>query len=127
VKLCECGCGQPAPIATRNRRGYTKGQPLRFISGHNYNPFPVLRGEDSPHWLGDDAGYFGLHLWLKKHHPKTGICAECGESKRTVWAFQRHPARHTRDIADYRELCHRCHTRLDDILARAWVTRRSAS
>ena len=35
--LCECGCGNPAPIATRNRyeRGQIKGQPLRFISGHN--------------------------------------------------------------------------------------------
>lgn len=37
VKLCECGCGRPAPIATRNRlsKGMIKGQPLRFIHGHN--------------------------------------------------------------------------------------------
>lgn len=37
MKLCECGCGQPAPIATRNRReyGWIKGQPKRFVSGHN--------------------------------------------------------------------------------------------
>lgn len=36
-KLCECGCGQPAPIAKSNdkRRGWIKGQPIRFISGHN--------------------------------------------------------------------------------------------
>lgn len=35
--LCECGCGQPAPIAraTDNRKGIVKGQPLRFIHGHN--------------------------------------------------------------------------------------------
>lgn len=38
-KLCECGCGQPAPIATvtRKKRGEVKGQPLRFIRGH-YSP-----------------------------------------------------------------------------------------
>lgn len=37
VSLCECGCGLPTPIATRTKteRGQTKGQPLRFINGHN--------------------------------------------------------------------------------------------
>lgn len=34
--LCECGCGRPAPISDRTdtKRGYVKGQPLRFINGH---------------------------------------------------------------------------------------------
>ena len=37
AKLCECGCGQLAPIARNNDRkcGYVKGQPKRFIVGHN--------------------------------------------------------------------------------------------
>ena len=37
VKLCECGCGQPTPLATRNRaeRGWVKGEPLRYINGHH--------------------------------------------------------------------------------------------
>lgn len=37
VKLCECGCGQPAPISQYHapRRGYFKGQPVRFIPGHH--------------------------------------------------------------------------------------------
>jgi hypothetical protein len=37
VKLCECGCGRPAPIArkTRSNRSHVKGEPMRFISGHN--------------------------------------------------------------------------------------------
>lgn len=36
VKLCECGCGLPAPIAkqTVRSRGYVKGQPMRFRPGH---------------------------------------------------------------------------------------------
>lgn len=34
--LCECGCGEPTPIAERNRKaiGHVKGQPIRFIKGH---------------------------------------------------------------------------------------------
>ena len=37
VKLCECGCGKPAPIAPRTRSviGWIKGQPVRYIHGHN--------------------------------------------------------------------------------------------
>lgn len=37
TKLCECGCGQEAPIATKtsSRAGWVKGSPKRFISGHN--------------------------------------------------------------------------------------------
>lgn len=37
MKLCECGCGQPAPIAPQSstKRGWVKGQPLRFIRGHH--------------------------------------------------------------------------------------------
>lgn len=37
VKLCECGCGEPAPIAkqTRAHLGHVKGEPVRFIPGHH--------------------------------------------------------------------------------------------
>lgn len=36
VKLCECGCGEPTPIARQSeqKRGYVKGQPVRFAPGH---------------------------------------------------------------------------------------------
>lgn len=36
-KLCECGCGQTAPIAkmTNRRDGVIAGQPRRFVHGHN--------------------------------------------------------------------------------------------
>lgn len=36
MKLCDCGCGQPAPISKIDRpeRGYKKGDPQKFIRGH---------------------------------------------------------------------------------------------
>lgn len=36
-KLCECGCGQAAPVArkTCSKRGWVKGHPLRFVHGHH--------------------------------------------------------------------------------------------
>ncbi len=40
--LCECGCGNPTPIATRTRtaRNQFKGIALRFINGHNSRLIP---------------------------------------------------------------------------------------
>lgn len=37
VKLCDCGCGRPTSLATRDdcRRGNIKGQPQRFVAGHS--------------------------------------------------------------------------------------------
>ena len=54
ITLCQCGCGQPAPIAQYNcqRLGYIKGQPVRFVLGHyarmpqahhGYIPFSLHR------------------------------------------------------------------------------------
>lgn len=34
AKLCECGCGNPAPISNATRRGYKNGEPQRYIHGH---------------------------------------------------------------------------------------------
>lgn len=37
TKLCECGCGEPAPIADTSSERWkrTKGEPQRFVVGHN--------------------------------------------------------------------------------------------
>ena len=42
--ICSCGCGQETPIATRTRRerGQVKGQPLRYLLGHNSHELPPL-------------------------------------------------------------------------------------
>lgn len=49
MKLCECGCGEPAPIAkkTRTKIGHKKGQPIRFILGHH-----SMKGKNNACWKG---------------------------------------------------------------------------
>jgi hypothetical protein len=56
MKLCECGCGQPAPIATytRSDRGYVKGQPQKFIRGHY--PCSLSHGHDAINLRGRTFG-----------------------------------------------------------------------
>lgn len=53
VKLCECGCGLPAPIAklTDTKRGYVKGQPRRYIIGHDKRK-PDFHARTSPNPSG---------------------------------------------------------------------------
>lgn len=63
--LCMCGCGQPAPIAKTNdnRRNWIKGQPIKFISGHN------CKGKLNPNWKGGKITRAdGYNSILKKDH-----------------------------------------------------------
>lgn len=68
--LCECGCGRPAPIATRTDRqwGWVKGQPKRFINGHQND---WQRGRSvKTRWIEDPAT--GCWMWQLSLNPKTG-------------------------------------------------------
>jgi hypothetical protein len=112
TRLCACGCGAPIPLAkiTRPADGLVKGQqsPARFLRGHN------RRVTRPPGWKGEDAGYRAIHIYLNAHFPKTGTCEECGVSGKTDYALIKGRA-YSRDRADYRELCKRCHNRYDGI------------
>lgn len=74
VKLCECGCGQPAPIAknTRARRGYVKGQPVHFIKGHGSRGCPAWRYKSHGMWGTPeyDAYYSAKNRCLNSDHPR---------------------------------------------------------
>lgn len=52
-KLCECGCGQPAPIATKTdaARGYVAGEPRRFVAGHHGRALRLVLAPPNPSGL----------------------------------------------------------------------------
>ena len=111
--LCQCGCGEPAPIAAYNHDGYRTGEPKRFIRGHSARM-------GVPWWKGDDASYGAIHTYLRKHFPKSGICDECGiTGKRTEYALIK-GREYSRNREDYRELCKRCHNAYDEIGGSRW-------
>ncbi len=62
--LCQCGCGLPAPIAPRDvrRSGVRKGEPYRFVYGHNN------RGENNHRWRGGriHKGDY-IRVWQPEH------------------------------------------------------------
>lgn len=61
-KLCECGCGKTTPLAKRTRPdiGHIKGQPTRFVAGHNSpdrkRPSPFVRPLTERFWEKVDKG-----------------------------------------------------------------------
>jgi len=72
-----------------------------------------LAGDKNPNWRGDGVGWSALHKWLRRNHPKRGVCSECDKKGKTDWAFLRHPEPYTRNANDYRELCRSCHIKFD--------------
>lgn len=124
MKLCECGCGEPAPIATANntRLKHLKGEPIRFRKGHwsrteagraqqSEARSAILRGTASPKWKGDAAGYTSLHKWVRRNFEKSGRCEECSAEGKTDWANVDH--RYHRVREDWVELCRSCHRLYD--------------
>ena len=59
--LCECGCGERAPLATQShtRHGYIKDRPMRFVKGHNNRGRPMKE----THWREEDRG-FATPCWV---------------------------------------------------------------
>lgn len=118
-KLCECGCGQSAPLATATMpyRGWVKGQPLRFVKGHNGRG---RIGEKHQSWKGAAATYHSIHRWLLNHRERTGICQHCGsqpdpyKGKTTGTDFANVSGRYLRSPDDYIELCRSCHIAFDN-------------
>lgn len=72
--LCQCGCGEKTPLAKNNnkKRGHVKGEPLRFIYGHeNRGRF---KGEKGSKWNGGKTiNYYGYIQTLYPDHPRANV------------------------------------------------------
>ena len=100
MKLCDCGCGQEAPIAVRTDRriGHIAGEPIRFCRGHNMlkNGLPLswkcITRADGKTLIDDATWARARHLWDTRPDLTTvEIAQTCGLNMRT---FEKHRARH---------------------------------
>lgn len=61
--VCQCGCGQSAPIATMtsHKYGWVQGEPVKFIRGHAQR-VRARRPDDflGPEYIVDEHG---CHVW----------------------------------------------------------------
>ena len=63
---CKCGCGEKSRLApySRRDRGWTKGQPIDFIAGHQ------ARGHFNAAWSGGRFRSDGYVLVIAPDHPR---------------------------------------------------------
>lgn len=78
MSLCQCGCGGAAPIAPKScsRRGYVKGQPYRFIFGHQQRGRPLSpehRAKISAAKLGRPLSADGRQRVAESNHRRRGV------------------------------------------------------
>lgn len=102
---------------------HNKGKKLGFIpssafkKGHPKpkNAYKFLNGENHIGWRGDDVGYSGLHMWVKKWLGKPKRCEHCGKAgltgRKIHWANIDH--KYKRDLKDWLRLCADCHKKYD--------------
>lgn len=66
-------------------------------------------GEAHPSWKGDEVGYGGLHIWMRKEFGTPSKCERCGTetAKRYEWANKSRT--YKRERADWERLCVPCH------------------
>ena len=80
-----------------------------FQKGHTLNS-----EEKSYHWRGEEVGYKGVHIWVRKWKGKPKLCEVCGldDSKRIYhWANIDHT--YKRVLEDYISMCVSCHRKFD--------------
>jgi len=105
AKTCECGCGQPVPLASKTltARGWKKGEPIRFISGHNGRR-PI---EDRFWEKVDKRGPNECWPWTGSHHRDgRGSLHVDGMPRlapRIAWELT-----HGEPVPDGLFACHRC-------------------
>jgi len=118
MQLCECGCGNAAPIAkkTNRSRGWVAGQPVRYIRGHNARDFSwlaYLPGESNPAWRGDKAGYHAIHYRVRNERGLASehACVDCGAAA-AHWSFTGKTGYST-NVTAYDPRCNKCHITFD--------------
>lgn len=74
-----------------------------------------LRDESTNRWKGDDVGYSGLHMWVRRKLGKPKKCEYCGKDH--LIGHQIHWAnisgRYLRKLDDWIRLCAFCHKQFD--------------
>jgi hypothetical protein len=106
MSLCECGCGQPAPIASKNDRSTNrvKGQPMRFVVGHASRRYPET-------WIEEDRGFeTPCWIWQGRKIPTGYGITRAPDGRRTT-AHLAVYERFIGPVPDGLELDHRCRQR----------------
>ncbi len=105
---CQCGCGQPTSISSRNhtQSGRVKGMPYRYIRGHQPKP---SRGSDVE-YVEEDRGYKSP-CWVWQLHKSVDGYGRKTSHKKPRSAHRFYYERYVGPIPEGLTLDHLCRVR----------------
>lgn len=112
---CLCDCGKIKMIIGKSlRNGDTKSCGC-FRQEVMKNK---MMGPKNPMWMGGEAGYKAIHMWVRNHKKEVKYCERC--KKAPPYDLANISGRYYRNVNDFQWLCRRCHMesdgRLEDFL-----------
>ena len=72
-------------------------------------------GENAPNWKGDDVGYSGLHIWVRKTLGTDQKCSVCGCEGKRKYEWANVSGEYRRDTSDWMRVCVSCHRKHDKV------------
>ena len=108
MSLCGCGCGKPAPLATRTDRkaGCIKGLPRQFIRGHNARGNQHAR-KQSPAYSVEDRGYL-TECWVWQRATNNAGYGNMRDGRTSVSAHRFYFEQRNGPVPEGLELDHLC-------------------
>lgn len=85
----------------------------------NVSVLEKVSGENSKLWLGENAGYFSKHEWIREQGIDRSKCSHCGINglhyKNGRWSieFCNISGEYKRNVEDWITLCRKCHRKMD--------------
>jgi hypothetical protein len=103
-------CNRSCYADIRDKEIIIKGINTRLTGKENFKKtFPI--NEKHQGWKGDNVGYRGLHMWLKRRLGKPTKCYKCGKEdarpRYIQWANI--DGQYSRVLSDYVPMCVSCH------------------
>ena len=110
---CGCGCGK-----TLSKYKYHHGQyrERKYIHNHHWrgkNRYTATKGHKHHNWKGDDVGYVGLHMWIRRNFPKPELCHLCREKQPQEVACI--TSIYNREFKNWAWFCRKCHYLYDNL------------
>ena len=112
-KISESKLGKPRSEDTKQKlkesnTGLQAGEKNPMYGKHHSDETKKKISEKK---IKEDAGYFAIHLWVRKNKPCQTNCALCGEVKPLDLANL--SGEYKRDINDFIWACRKCHKKFD--------------
>ena len=64
-------------------------------------------------WKGNNAKKVSIHQSIRRHKKEPNECPKCGGKIKLELSFDHSKGNYTRNLEDYKYLCHSCHMKRD--------------